>query len=66
MRVKVAVTFESDTLAPKTYRTEFIAAGAPTAVSRAIREAKKAYPGTRWDSLCILIEKSELPEAIAE
>ena len=63
MRYKAVCTFESDTQAPKVYRTELGPGSASGVASKLIREAKKAYPGARWDSLCIILEKMEAPHA---
>lgn len=57
MRYKAALTFESDTQAPKTYRTEIGPGSASAVVSRLVRLAIKAIPGARWSSLCIILEK---------
>lgn len=53
-----AVTFERpETMAPQTVRGEVQAGGLQSAVSKAAREAKKARPGQRYDSVLVLVEK---------
>lgn len=58
-----AVTFESNVAPPKTWRGEVEASGPNTAASRAVREAKKAFPGVRWASMSILLEKPKMEGA---
>ncbi len=62
MRLQAALTFESKTQPPRTYRAEFTVPGALRAVSRLLREAKKHYPGTRWDSLSIILQKDDVQD----
>lgn len=53
----VAVTFESDTQAPRTWRGEVEGAGIPSTISKALRLAKSQFKGARYDSLCIIVDK---------
>jgi hypothetical protein len=55
MKCKVAVTFEFDVSQPLTWRGEVSAGGIHTLVSRAVREAKKAYPNRSWTSLVVCV-----------
>lgn len=55
MRCKVSVTFEFDVQQPITWRGEITATGPQTVVSRAVREAKRAYPKRQWSSLVVCI-----------
>ena len=57
MRYRASFSFESDTQPVRTYRGEIDAPGLPTAASQTIREAKKAYPGARWRSIVLVLEK---------
>jgi hypothetical protein len=57
MQYSAAVTFEGETTAPRTWRGEFVAGTPSSAVSLAVRKAKKALPGLRWTSIVVLIEK---------
>lgn len=59
----VAVTFESDTQPPKTFRGEVEGAGVPSAISKALRLAKVQFKGARWESLVVVLHKPELPKA---
>ena len=58
-RWKYAVTFEQPlTRPPETMRGGVVEAEQPqSAVSKAVREAKKARRGQRFDSLVVLIER---------
>ena len=57
-----AVTFESPlTRPPDTVRGSVEAGSAYRAASLAIREAKKARPRMRFDSLVVLIEREAQP-----
>ncbi len=57
MRFSVAVTFESDTQAPRTWRGEVEGAGIPSTISKSIRLAKTQYKGAKFDSLCVIVQK---------
>lgn len=59
VRYRAAVTFESLTAAPETYRTELVAGSHQKAASRAMIEAKRAYPGRRPCSIVILLDLGE-------
>jgi hypothetical protein len=59
MRFKGVLTFESNTQAPKVHRMDLEAGSASGAAPKLIRAARKAYPGARWESLCIILEKVE-------
>jgi hypothetical protein len=62
-RWSYAVTFESpETRPPHTIRGEVVAGSAPTASSRAIREARSKIPGIRFASLVLLLEKIDAPK----
>ena len=53
---KAVVWCEYDTPAPRAYRGEIVAGTASTAASRAVREARKAMPGSRPASILVLLE----------
>ena len=53
---KAVVCFEYDTQAHRAYRGEIVAGKASTAASRAVREARKAMPGSRPASILVLLE----------
>lgn len=57
MRYRASVSFEHDTQPVRTYRGEIAAPGLPTATSRALRTARGLYPGLRWRSVVIVLEK---------
>ena len=57
MRYKAALTFESNNGPPKVHREELDAASPQKAASTLLRGARRAHPGTRWDSLCLTLEK---------
>ncbi len=61
MRWIVAVTFESETQPPKTWRGEVVSAGAPSAMRQGLKAAKLAYKGAKWQSLCLILEKAHEP-----
>ena len=55
---RYAVTFEApESRPPVVVRGEIAAGGAQTAASRAIREARRAQPGVRYESLVVLLER---------
>jgi len=62
-RYTAAVTLESDTLPPKTYRGDIVAGNAKRAAFLALRAARGAYPRSHWRSLVIVLEKSETETA---
>ena len=57
MKWKAAVTFESETQPPKTWRGEIESRGTASALGRALTQAKKAYPGAKWLSVSMFVEK---------
>lgn len=54
-RFQAAVTFESPSGPPETYRGEIVAGSWQKAASSAVRAAKAAYPGRRSCSLVVLL-----------
>lgn len=60
MPYKAAVTFESNTLAPKTWRGEIVAGSPAPAVRRAVATALKALGRTHWSSVSVLLTKIDL------
>jgi hypothetical protein len=59
VRYTFTVTFESDTMPCKTHRGTIDAPGVPTALTRALKAAKQAFPGARWRSMVVVLEKAE-------
>ena len=62
MRYKGAITLESETQPPKTYREEFSTGTTLQAVSRLWKRTKKALSGARWNSLCLTLERIPGPD----
>ena len=63
MRVKATLTLESLTQAPRTCRMELDVPSPAKAASRVLRRAKQEFPGARWASLVIVLEKLDEAEA---
>lgn len=57
MQLFASVTFEFDTAPMETYRGSFVAVKPQTVAHRAFRAACRAYPGRRWRSAVIVLEK---------
>lgn len=65
MTLRYAVSFEFQNAPPMTHRGTVSAVSAATCASRAIREAVKAHPGTRWTSL-VFVALERLDQQAAE
>ncbi len=63
MTFTYAITLESATVPPRTARGTIVATGAGTAARRAFQDAKRKLPGARWNSLVIVLEKEDTPDA---
>ncbi len=67
MKVKYAVTFEFETLAPLTHRGTVEASQVGTCVRRAVQQAQKALQPRNWSSMvCVLLERLDTTEAAEE
>jgi hypothetical protein len=51
------VSFEHDTAPVRTYRGEIAVANPRLGARRAIEAAQRAYPGARWRSVVVVLEK---------
>lgn len=58
-KIRASVTFEGESTALRTWRGEISAGSPSSAVSLAVRRAKKALPRLQWTSIVVLIEKIE-------
>jgi hypothetical protein len=59
MTISYAVTFEFDTLPPKTHKGTVVGSSGATCVARAVREAQKALRPVGWSSMnCVVLERS--------
>lgn len=59
MAFRVAVDLESDTQPVKTYQGNLLAANPLQMARTALRTAFRTYPGARWRSVVILLEKTD-------
>jgi hypothetical protein len=62
MRFRYAVSFESDLQPVRTDRGELSVANASLGARRAVEAARRAFPGSRWRSLVVVLEKLDSPE----
>jgi hypothetical protein len=58
MKAKFSATFEFDEEAPRTYKGEVQASGLSTMFRLAAKELQKAYPGSKWTSVVIVLDRS--------
>lgn len=54
---RAVCSFESDSVAVQTYRSEIVAPNARAAASRLLFEARRAYPGSRPRSIALVLEE---------
>jgi hypothetical protein len=60
MRLKATVSFEFDLAPIDTYRAEFVVANPRQCARRALEAASREYPGRRWRSVVIVLERLDL------
>ena len=57
MRYKASISFEHDTLPVRTHRCEVEGLDGRPGARRAVEQAMQAFPGARWRSLVVVLEK---------
>jgi hypothetical protein len=66
MECIVRVEFESEASGIKRTVVTETATGLQTCVARAIRKAKKEHRNAKWNSVCIVVERVDKSEAVAD
>lgn len=56
---RASVSFESDLQPVRTYRGEIAAVSPAAGARRAVERARKEFPGVRWRSIVVVLEKLE-------
>ena len=57
MRYKASISFEHDTLPVRTHRCIVEGVDARPGARRAVEQAMRAFSGTRWRSIVVVLEK---------
>jgi hypothetical protein len=65
MTAKFAFSFEFTSEPPETLRGQVTAASVPSLAKEAVKQALKAYPGRKWVSCVLVLDRSGYPGVLS-